>query len=130
MIVVVFVHKYFADTNIFPSLSKDFSLVQLYLYILPSNISFFQRISSLLCNCICIFCRPIFLASFREFLLFRAIVIVYSAHQYFSQSFRGFLLFCAIVFDILPTNISRSLSEDFFSFVHGTSRAVKLVRAE
>ena len=93
------VFVYFSATNISHSLSEDFfSFVQLYLCILPTNISrslsedfftfvqlylcilpppiflaVFQRISSLLCNCICVFCRL----------------------QYFSQSFRGFLLFCA-----------------------------------
>ena len=70
------VFVYFSATNISHSLSEDFfSFVQLYLCILPPPIflAVFQRISSLLCNCICVFCRL----------------------QYFSQSFRGFLLFCA-----------------------------------
>ena len=69
MIVVVFVQKYFAATNISRSLSEDFfSFVQLYFCILPSNISrslsedFFSFVELYLC----IFPPPIFLTVFQR----------------------------------------------------------------
>ena len=62
----------------------------------PIFLAVFQKISSLLCNCIFVFCRPIFLAVFQKIssLLWNCICVFFR-HQYFSQSFRGFLLFCA-----------------------------------
>ena len=63
-------------------------------------------------------------------------IVVVFVQQYFAATnispslSEDFFSFVHQYFCVLPTNISPSLSEDFFSFVQSSSTAVKLVRAE